>query len=57
MSKRLSADVHGEIIDIPARLEQEEAEKDAYDVVLVNGFLLDGQTTLQSWGCHPSSPW
>lgn len=57
MSKRLSADVQAEIVDVPARLEKEEAERDAYDVMLVNGFLLDGQTTLQSWGCHPSTPW
>ena len=57
MNKRLSQDIQVEIIDVPERMNRAEIEQDTYDVLLVNGFLVEDMTALQCWGCHPESPW
>lgn len=44
-------------IDKPSDEEGITKVKNTYDIILFNGLLKKNQTTLQSWGCHPTMNW
>lgn len=46
------------IVDESSNDEEPKVKvRKTYDLILINGLLKKNQTTLQSWGCHPTVNW